>query len=70
MVGTESEGETKDQVETMTAVWDFPPTWFGFGIGVAAGAGLAGGHPWYRPVLITLAGLCLAVGMLIHMRSK
>lgn len=60
----------KQRPSCKVSLWDAPPTWFGWGVGMMFGAALAGGSPWYRPVLVGFAGLCIAVGMLAHMRSR
>ena len=64
----DSTEDTKKQAESKVSLWELPPTWFGCGVGMIIGSTFGGGDPWYRPALIGLAGLCLAVGMLVHMR--
>ena len=65
-----NESEPQKKSQSKIDVWNFPPTWFGLGVGTMIGATLAGGSPWYRPVGITFAGLCVAVAMLLHMRKN
>jgi hypothetical protein len=66
----ENEVEAGEQPDKKITMWDLPPTWFGYGVGMVVGAGLAGGHPWYRPALVGLAGLLVAVAMLVHVRRR
>ena len=67
-----NDDETVDNALERISVWDFPPTWFGCGVGTMMGAALggAGGNPWYRAPLVILAGFCVAIAMLLHMRKK
>ena len=67
-----SDNETRESTPERITVWDFAPTWFGFGVGVMFGAALGGvgAKPWYRAALVMLAGLCVAIAMLVHMRKK
>ena len=53
-------------------IWDLPPTWFGFGLGMMLGAGLggAGAGPWYRAPLVMLAGFCVALATLLAVRAR
>jgi uncharacterized membrane protein YfcA len=62
-------GAEVPKAQQKVSLWDFPPTWFGFGAGMMAGAYGGGGSPWYRPALVAFAGLCVAVAMLRHMRK-
>ena len=66
----EAETKTQEGAPAVVHLWALPTTWFGWGVGVLCGAGFAGGTPWYRPGLIAFSGLCVAVGMLVHMRKR